>query len=102
MSVDLPAILRQRDVRTMLDSASLIRESRDGQQRAEQAKQLVFAAMYRFALGQISEAERQRILDVLRPCCPEVFFSPPKSRHREADCWRDSLVPTGNDESEIV
>ena len=74
MSAELPAILRQRDVRTMLDNASLIRESRDGQQRAEQAKRLIFVAMYRSALGQISEAERQRILDVLRPCCPEIFL----------------------------
>ena len=29
--------------------------------------------MYCLALGRITEDERQRILDILQPCCPGLF-----------------------------
>lgn len=28
-------------------------------------------------LGQITQEKKKRILDILRPCCPEIFFTPP-------------------------
>ena len=34
-------------------------------------------AMYYTALGQITQQEKKRILHILRPCCPEIFFTPP-------------------------
>ena len=46
-----------------------------GPDRAKEAERQIHAAMYRFALGQITEDERRCILGILRPCCPEMFVS---------------------------
>jgi hypothetical protein len=60
----------------MLANASLTRDAPDDRERTAEAARQIHQAMYRFALGQISEAERTRVLQILRPCCPEIFVTP--------------------------
>lgn len=57
----------------MLDCAALIGTQPACAERTEAAQRLVRAAMFKFALRQITEDERQAILDTLAPCCPELF-----------------------------
>jgi hypothetical protein len=73
----LATILRQNDVETMLQNARLTRDWPDREENRAEAERQVRMAMYRSALGQISSEERDRILDTLRPCCPEVFCVDP-------------------------
>ena len=61
----------------MLDNARLIGNAVDDPMQSLEAERQVRMAMYKFALGQITEQEKQQILDILRPCCSEVFFTPP-------------------------
>jgi hypothetical protein len=77
MGTDLHSLIRHHEIEVMLEIAAIVRESPDGPAKEEEAQRLIYAAMYRFALGQITEEERKRILDLLRPCCPDMFFSPP-------------------------
>ena len=81
MEEDLLAALRQNEVRAMLDNAALTRDAIDSTVRREAAMRQVRMAMYNFALGQITDLEKKRILDVLRPCCPDLFattYRPPQ------------------------
>jgi hypothetical protein len=53
-------------------------------EKAEAAKQQMHWAMYRTALGQITLDERDRILSILAPFCPDLFVAPlslPSSFH---------------------
>jgi hypothetical protein len=61
----------------MLDNARLTVAAGVGPNRAKEAERQIHAAMYRFALGQITDEERGQILAILQPCCPEMFFSQP-------------------------
>ena len=61
----------------MLRNARITAHWDDGPVKAEEAIRQVHLAMYRSALGLITEDEREQILTVLRPCCPEVFVSLP-------------------------
>jgi len=67
----------------MLRNAHVTAQSDGGPERKHEAIRQVHLAMYRFALGQITEDERQRLLSILRPCCPEVFVSPPDKQGRD-------------------
>jgi len=73
----LTAIVRRNDVETMLRNARLTREWPDGQEKRAEAERQVRMAMYERALGGISEDVAREILDILRPCCPEVFCVEP-------------------------
>lgn len=66
-------ILRHNDVETALRNARLTRDWPDGEEKRAEAERQLRMAMYRSALGQISDQERDRILAILRPCCPELF-----------------------------
>jgi len=77
MESDLPAILRHAEVKAMFDNATLIRNTPDSLDQAKEAERQIRMALYKFALGQITEQEKQQIIDLLHPCCPEVFFTPP-------------------------
>jgi hypothetical protein len=59
----------------MLTNARLTAAAADDPERAQEARRQVYGAMYRYALGHITEQERSRLLSILRPCCPEVFCS---------------------------
>ena len=61
---------------TMLRNARITAQWDDGPERRDEAIRQVHLAMYRSALGQITADEREQILAVLRPCCPEIFVSP--------------------------
>jgi hypothetical protein len=78
----LSATLRQREVEAMLDNAKLTHDAPEGPEKAEEAKRLVRTAMYKFALSQITEEEKQRLLTILRPCCPDVFVTPPPTEEQ--------------------
>ncbi len=71
----LSAIVRRNEVETMLQNARLTRDWPDGDEQRGEAERQVRMAMYRSALGQISDEERERILTILRPCCPEICVS---------------------------
>lgn len=66
----------------MLRNAHVTAQSDGGPERKHEAIRQVHLAMYRFALGQITEDERKRLLSILRPCCPEVFVSPANEEGR--------------------
>ena len=70
---DLSAIVRSNEVETLLRNARLTRDWPDSDQKFQEANRLVRIAMYKAALGQVSGEERDRILEILRPCCPELF-----------------------------
>ena len=40
-------------------------------------------AMYRFAVGQMKDEERRQILEILRPCCPDMFSMQPAIEHQQ-------------------
>ena len=71
----LSTILRHNDVETVLRNARLTLDWPDGEEKRAEAERQIRMAMYRAALGQISNDERDRILDILRPCCPALFTS---------------------------
>lgn len=70
---DLSAIVRGNEVQTLLRNARLTRDWPDSQQKRQEADRQVRMAMSKAALDQISDEERDRILEILRPCCPELF-----------------------------
>ena len=78
----------------MLDCAALIAAQPESLERTKAAERLVRTAMHKFALRQITESERRRILDCLRPCCPELFAAsaPPKQREATLQTFDDELT----------
>jgi len=94
MESDLPALLRQAEVKVMLDNAMLTRNAVDDPMQSLEAERQIRMAMYKSALGQITEQENRQILDILRPCCPEIFFTPPSidERQKEFTALRNDLI----------
>ena len=73
--------IRQNEMETMLKNARLTANAAATADRAAEASRQVHLAMYRFALGQITEQERQQILAILQPCCPTIFFQSDMGGH---------------------
>jgi hypothetical protein len=73
MPRSLHETLHGNDIETLLHNARLTRDWPNSDERYDQAQRQVLRAMYQTALGQISHQERNRILEILRPCCPELF-----------------------------
>jgi hypothetical protein len=69
-------ILRRNEVQTSIHNAEIVREYPDSPERTDAAREQVHRAMYRAALGQITENERTQILAILTPCCPDFFSYP--------------------------
>ena len=67
--------MTQNEVQTTLRNASLVLAWPDGDERRAEAERQVRMAMYRAALGQISEEVKGRILGILFPLCPDLFVS---------------------------
>jgi len=61
----------------MFYNARLTRDWPMEEEKRAEAERQVRMAMYRSALGQISHEERDCILAILRPCCPEIFSVEP-------------------------
>jgi len=78
----LSAILWRNEVEALLHGACLVSDWPDETQRQEAAERLIRAAMYEAALGKISDDVKQQILAILRPFCPDLFYSglPPEVR----------------------
>ena len=72
----LATVVRQNDVETMLQNARLTRDWPDREEKSKEASRQVRMAMYERALGGIPEDVAREILDILRPCCPDLFASP--------------------------
>lgn len=85
MTNSLHDILRQREVRAMLDDAKLIRDWPDGREKVDEASRQAHMALFKRALQGISDEERDCILEILRPCCPDLFapLDPPPDRDWE-------------------
>lgn len=79
----------------MFDNATLTRNASDSLDQAKEAERQIRMAMYKSALGQITEQEKQHILDILHPCCPEVFFTPPSIDVHQTTFWtmEDAMPP---------
>ena len=60
----------------MMLNARLTAAAADGTERAEEAQRQVYQTMYRHAVGQMTAEERDHLLAILRPCCPDGFFAP--------------------------
>ena len=82
MSLSLHEILRHNDVETILHNARITAECADAEERRKEAIRQVHVAMYRAGLSQITAEEREQILTILRPCCPEVFVPCPAEKDR--------------------
>jgi hypothetical protein len=70
---DLSKLLRRRLAEAMIDNARLTRQHPESPERSTEARRQFYQAMYEFALGHITREERRQILELLEPCCPEVF-----------------------------
>jgi len=80
MSLTLHEVLRHNDVETMLRNARITAQCHDGSERRLEAVRQVHLAMYRAGLCQITVEEREQILEILRPYCPEVFIPCPAGK----------------------
>lgn len=77
----LAAAVRRHEVETMLHNARLTRDWPIAEDRYAEASRQARMAMYRSALGQISQDERDRVLDILRPCCLDLLTSSLPAQH---------------------
>ena len=75
---------------TVLGNARLTACSADSRERTEQARRQVRMVLYESALGQITREEREEILAVLRPCCPDMFSFAPARDDPSAPAFLDN------------
>lgn len=68
-------MLRHNEAQTFLRNAEFVRSLPDSPEKLDAARRQIHWAMYRAALRQITEDERQRILSILAPCCPGLLVS---------------------------
>ena len=80
LSLSLHEVLRHNDVETMLRNARITAQCDDGAEKRQEAVRQVHLAMYRAGLSQITAEEREQILEILRPCYPEVFIACPAEK----------------------
>ena len=94
MEKELSALLRRPEVKVMLDNAMLTRNALGDPKQSIEARRQIRMTMYKHALGQITDEERQRILNILRPCCPEIFYTAPTTEERQKECTgpEDSFI----------
>ena len=82
----LAEIVRRHRADAMMASAKLICSFPDCEERHAAARREVYMVLYEFALERLTREERERILDLLHPCCPDAFDSspspPPPEMHR--------------------
>jgi hypothetical protein len=83
MGSGLRELLRRSDAETMRTNARITASAPEGTERRQEAERQeaerqVHQAMYRAALGEITEEERSFVLAVLYPCCPELFIARPQ------------------------
>ena len=64
----------------MLHNARITAGCDDAEARRKEAIRQVHVAMYRAGLSQITAEEREQILMILRPCCPEAFIACPAEK----------------------
>ena len=83
MTPELFTIVRRNEVEAMLHNARLTRDWPNGEQKRAEAARQVRMVMYRFALEQIKDEERRQILEILSPCCPDMFSMQPPIEHQQ-------------------
>ena len=71
MTESLSSVLRQMRMESLVRQAEFIRDCWQAdcyslQERTDEARKLISAVLYDFALGKITAEERQRILDILQ------------------------------------
>jgi hypothetical protein len=74
--------LRRNEVEMLVHNARLTRDWPDCQEKLDEASRQAHMALYKHALQEISDEERDCILEILRPCCPDLFapVAPPSDR----------------------
>lgn len=93
MPETLADLLRRRLADARIENARRTRAHLDVAERAAEARRQVYEAMYEYALRRITEQERRTILDILSPCCPDLFepaerlSSPPLTLPGLDDPW---------------
>ena len=75
MADTLADILRHHLVEARIENARFTHDHSNPTERAAEARRQVYEVMYESALGRMTAEERQTILDILRPCCPDLFES---------------------------
>jgi hypothetical protein len=82
--------LRRNTVETMLGNAQLTVRTADSPERTEEARRQVRMVLYESALGQITREEREQILAILRPYCPDMLsFEPAQDDPYAAPAFLD-------------
>ena len=66
-------LLRRNEAQTFIRNAQIVRGYPACEQKVQAAREQIHRAMYRSALGYITLDERDCILSILAPCCPDVF-----------------------------
>jgi hypothetical protein len=64
MNESLSERLRQFRFQTLVHEAEMIRDDPPSHQRSKEASSLIYTVMYQYALGRLSNAEREQILQV--------------------------------------
>ena len=65
MSESLSERLRRFRIQTLIREAEMIRDDPPGQQRSKEAANLIYTVMYQHALGRLSNAEREQVLQIV-------------------------------------
>lgn len=65
MTESLSDRLRRFRIETLIREAEMIRDDPPGRQRSKEARSLIYSVMYQYALGRLSNAERERILQIV-------------------------------------
>jgi hypothetical protein len=65
MSESLSQRLQRFRIQNMIREAEMIRDDPPSQQRSKEAASLIYTVMYQHALGRLSNAEREQILQIV-------------------------------------
>lgn len=70
MTESLSSILSRMRMQSLLEQAAFVRDSCESgysrEERTAEARKLIHAVLYDFALGKITEEDREQILDILQ------------------------------------
>jgi hypothetical protein len=84
---DLSAVLHHNNFETMLRNARITRNWPDCREKVAEASRQAHMALYERALQEISDEQRDQILEILRPYCDEIFYSVPARDDEPAEFY---------------
>lgn len=81
----LRTLVHEQEVEAAFTIARLIRDHPDATERREEAARQVRMTLYRTVIGELTRAERDRILPILLPCCPQIIPDFPRCATMDHD-----------------